>query len=142
MLGCRVMQSVHLQSHLFCNFSPDSLFQTFTYITKTCQGRIHSLGKGTLADKQASSSIRHQSDYHRCHLWIIDDVIGRAHTLAARHILLGGLPTSAAELMSIMPTEKSLRRGQQGGILHIQLKESLCQLNERPLEGCLYFSFL
>ena len=28
-----------------------------TYITKTCQGRIHSLGKGTLADKQASSSI-------------------------------------------------------------------------------------
>lgn len=76
------------------------------------------------------------------HLWIIDDVIGRAHTLAARHILLGGLPTSAAELMSIMPTEKSLRRGQQGGILHIQLKESLCQLNERPLEGCLYFSFL
>ena len=28
-----------------------------TYITKTCQGRIHSLGKGTLADKQASSPI-------------------------------------------------------------------------------------
>ena len=46
-------------------------------------------------------------------MWIIDDVIGRAHTLAARHILLGGLPTSAAELMSIMPTEKSLRLGIQ-----------------------------
>lgn len=30
-LGCRVLQSFHLQSHLFCNFSMDSLFQSFTY---------------------------------------------------------------------------------------------------------------
>lgn len=53
------------------------------------------------------------SSYSNTYLWIIDDIIGRAHTLAASHVLLGGLPTSAAELMSIMPAEKSLSLGTQ-----------------------------
>ena len=53
------------------------------------------------------------SSYSNAYLWIIDDIIGRAHTLAASQVLLGGLPTSAAELMSIMPAEKSLSLGTQ-----------------------------
>nr|AAD00649.1 unknown [Homo sapiens] len=53
------------------------------------------------------------SSYSNNYLWIIDYIIGRAHTLAASHVLLGGLPTSAAELMSIMPAEKSLSLGTQ-----------------------------
>lgn len=48
---------------------------------------------------------------NRTHLWVIDALTGRTHTLAASHVLLGGLPTSAAELMSIMPTEESLSLG-------------------------------
>jgi hypothetical protein len=45
---------------------------------------------------------------HGPHLWIIDDFTGGTHSLAARHVLLGGLPTFAAELMTVMPAEKSL----------------------------------
>lgn len=48
------------------------------------------------------------------YLRVIDDLVGRAHTLAAGHVLFGGLPASAAELVSIVPAEESLRLGMQG----------------------------
>lgn len=54
-----------------CVFVSSSVIGTcpkLTYITKTCQGRVHSLGEGTLAGKQTSSPVWHQSDHHRSHL--------------------------------------------------------------------------
>lgn len=50
--------------HVTCSSS----LKPLTYITEACQGRIHALGEGALAGKEAPDSICHQGDHHRGHL--------------------------------------------------------------------------